>query len=290
MWQVLTRPSLTLSLVAVVGLALAAMQAVEVATNAAIESRHILDMADRRATSALDMLEAVHVQAMLNRKQTNDGDAAIATLNGTMEQFTQVSRGVGLWVVMGPKIVAYQVAQGEQELEGPRDAVDAAAVATGVPQRRAIGKHTLRVTRPIILGTDHGSHERCAACHTELMGIQRGEVIGAYSASVDMRTEFADWRASVLRQAMTALSSIAVAVLLIYAVLRGMALGPLRRLAQATRALADGDTAVAIRDSGRSDELGMMAQALEVFRASLIANRQLEAEKSHAIESLQVWR
>jgi hypothetical protein len=52
----------------------------------AMEGRAELHMQARdRATTAIDMLESVHVNSMLNRLQTEDHDPAVETLNGTME-------------------------------------------------------------------------------------------------------------------------------------------------------------------------------------------------------------
>ncbi|MBB1248655.1 hypothetical protein [Rhizobium sp. G21] len=64
--------------------------------NASIEEN-----AQKRGNAALDMLESVHVSAMLNRDKVADGDPAIGTLDGTMERFSSQSQGVDLWLVMG---------------------------------------------------------------------------------------------------------------------------------------------------------------------------------------------
>jgi methyl-accepting chemotaxis protein len=57
---------------------------------------------------------------------------------------------------------------------------------------------------------------------------------------------------------------------------------PISRITGAMRKLAEGDTESGIPFSGRSDEIGAMAGAVEVFRQSAIANKQLaqEAEAS----------
>lgn len=43
----------------------------------------------KRAEAALDMLASVHTQAMMHRTGIDGNDGAIATLNGTMEQFSE---------------------------------------------------------------------------------------------------------------------------------------------------------------------------------------------------------
>jgi methyl-accepting chemotaxis protein len=52
---------------------------------------------------------------------------------------------------------------------------------------------------------------------------------------------------------------------------------PLGRLADATARLADGDLDVTI-DKGGKDEIGKMAESMQVFREAAIANKQLQAD------------
>jgi len=55
---------------------------------------------------------------------------------------------------------------------------------------------------------------------------------------------------------------------------------PLLRLSKVTERLAGNDTAVEIPDSGRDDELGMMASALAHFRTSLIETGRLRSDQA----------
>jgi methyl-accepting chemotaxis protein len=52
---------------------------------------------------------------------------------------------------------------------------------------------------------------------------------------------------------------------------------PLGRLADATARLADGDLDVTI-DKGGKDEIGKMAESMQVFREAAMANKQLQAD------------
>jgi methyl-accepting chemotaxis protein len=72
---------------------------------------------------------------------------------------------------------------------------------------------------------------------------------------------------------------------------------PMTAMTASMRRLADGDTAVAIIGTGRGDEIGAMAQAVQVFKDNAIAvarlqdeqealKRQAEAEKRQALEAL----
>jgi methyl-accepting chemotaxis protein len=53
---------------------------------------------------------------------------------------------------------------------------------------------------------------------------------------------------------------------------------PIVRITKAMRGLASGDTASEISDKERRDEIGEMANAVEIFRQAAIANQQLEAD------------
>ncbi|WP_454016565.1 methyl-accepting chemotaxis protein [Azospirillum sp. Marseille-Q6669] len=55
---------------------------------------------------------------------------------------------------------------------------------------------------------------------------------------------------------------------------------PLTAMTGAMRQLADGDLAVAIPGTGRRDEIGAMAQAVEVFQEHAVARERLEAERA----------
>jgi methyl-accepting chemotaxis protein len=57
---------------------------------------------------------------------------------------------------------------------------------------------------------------------------------------------------------------------------------PLRGLTASMRQLAEGDIAVRITGLGRSDEIGDMARAVEVFRAAMVRDRDSAAEQEAA--------
>ncbi len=69
-----------------------------------------------------------------------------------------------------------------------------------------------------------------------------------------------------------------VAVIAILFMLQKTLVSPLLSMAGAMRKLAGGDTATAVPGMGRLDEVGQMAEAVEVFRQNAITARQLEQE------------
>ncbi len=251
-------------------------------------SRHDIDMlALERAETALDMLESVHVNSMLNRSQVEDGDGAIATLNGTMEQLSKQNRGLDVWVVMGPKVLDFQKKQGSDEQEGPLDDLDKRVIETGIASVAHADNGKLRVSRPSILGQGSAADPKCAACHTDIMRIQNGEIIGAYSVSVDMNTMMAGWTSRIVSQGIGGFLAISVVLAALAALLRVTALRPLLKLAKATDALARGETNIEINGIDRKDSLGTMAQSLAVFRTNLQDKQRLEIENAAAMEAVK---
>ena len=65
---------------------------------------------------------------------------------------------------------------------------------------------------------------------------------------------------------------------------------PVRKMTDAMRILAGGDTSVKIPNIGERNEIGDMASAVEVFKDSMIQNRALEAETRQAHEAAEVQR
>jgi methyl-accepting chemotaxis protein len=58
--------------------------------------------------------------------------------------------------------------------------------------------------------------------------------------------------------------------------------GPLRQMSETMKALAGGRLDVHVPGIGRSDEVGEMAEAVEVFKSNAVARRALEAEQKEA--------
>ena len=240
-------------------------------------NNQLMHSAHQRAESALNMLSSLHSQAMLNRRQVSDGDPAIATLNSAMAQFSKTSHDVDLWVTMSPKVVRYQLSNRASEMELPQDSIDEAAITTGRIQRQVEGS-VLRETRPVVLGEGVASDPRCGSCHTRLMGFKQGEVLGTYSVRVRLGSEFAAWRFNLSNQLLFALCLSVLAVWMLMVLLRQAVLQPLQRIAAATGQLADDELSIDIPYTGKPDEIGQIADALESFRAKLAEREALSAE------------
>ena len=251
-------------------------EAIKVGNDIASDRKRIETDGELRGNAALDMLEAVHIQAMLNRGQIEDGDPAVNTLNGTMAQFSKSNAGIGIWIVMGDKVMAFQKEQGNHTLPA-HDALDTETLTSKVPHNVVEGT-SLRLSRPVILGQGSAADERCAACHTGMMDIQPGEVMGVYSAAVDLGPDLAAWKARLTEHVLTGLGTLTVTLILIFGLLKLTTLRPLRKLADLTGRLAGGDLSVSTGLARRKDEIGALARSLDLFRDASVANKRLEAE------------
>ena len=107
------------------------------------------------------------------------------------------------------------------------------------------------------------------------------------AAAADARSQQADAAAAsaVSSATMTILSLLALAAALaaalIFVVVRTVT-NPIKAITGTMRKLADGDTSVAIPGAGRSDEIGDMAGAVQVFKDNALEKERLEAEQKEA--------
>ncbi|WP_052161347.1 methyl-accepting chemotaxis protein [Hoeflea sp. BAL378] len=274
MFSFVRRLPLTVQILAGVAIVLIAAETIKVSVDLSRNWQRIVHDGKLRGNAALDMLEAVHVQAMVNRGQLEEGDPAVETLNGTMELFSQSNTDIDIWVVMADKIAAYQRDMGQPELPA-HDRIDRAVLDSKQHQVVVEGEG-LRLSRPVVLGEGSAADERCAGCHTGLMEINEGEILGAYSAAINLAPEFAAFNAGIWNHVLAGAATILVTLGLIMAMLRLTTLLPLRRLETATSRLAGGETDVPTGLDARRDEIGALARALEVFRAAFVEKKRLE--------------
>jgi methyl-accepting chemotaxis protein len=86
--------------------------------------------------------------------------------------------------------------------------------------------------------------------------------------------------ARTARRDLMAGTLLVVAVAIVLALLLGSSLArPIRRLTKAVQRLSSGETSIAIPGAERRDELGTMAQAVEVFRAAMVDADRLRREQ-----------
>lgn len=265
-----------------VGLGLAASLLPVVAYQISEEYKEIRISAEREGDAALDMLESVHANAMAFRLQTEDNDPAIDTLNGTLEQFSKQSSNVRIWLVMSEKVMNYQLANNQNEVEGPLDKVDEAALSELKIQKHFTEEGKLRITRPVVMGKGSASSERCASCHTGLMDIQEGEAIGALSAEVDTRAAFATWQQSIQNTAIGYAIVLLVTLGMIFLLLRSFVLKPIANVALAADQIANNSSDAVFEGSDRPDAMGQLSRSLNVFQKRMKERIGLELQAEHS--------
>jgi len=96
--------------------------------------------------------------------------------------------------------------------------------------------------------------------------------------------------ATVTKERATGISLAAAVTAALFALLAGAVLvaalrGPIRRLVSAMRDVAAGNLDVDIADNARTDEIGEMARALDVFKLNAIDKIRIEDESAHARET-----
>jgi len=109
---------------------------------------------------------------------------------------------------------------------------------------------------------------------------QAGDEITAASDEISKRS--ADVKASVDIALKALLAAAALFAIGLYFLTRKTVTKPILALSNDMQRLAGGDTAIACTGIGRSDEIGTMASAVEIFRQAAIANRQLEQDAEGA--------
>ena len=274
--------SVARTILLVIGAALITMEVAALGYRLFADWGEITRRAEQHAEAALDMLEAVHQQAMLNSDANHPNDPAIRTLDGATKQFSRANHEIKLWLTMAPKLLAKQNSKlasnaHRAEIEPPRNHVDQRAIATGTTSSEVIDDW-LHVARPSILGIGSAAHPQCAACHS---GLTNGDVIGTYSAAVNLEPARAAWRSEAIFDAASAVGIVLISIGTIAALLSFTTLAPLRRLTAATRDLSEGNLAVKIDGATRSDELGTLARSLVVFRNNLLEKQQAEEKLAH---------
>jgi methyl-accepting chemotaxis protein len=109
---------------------------------------------------------------------------------------------------------------------------------------------------------------------------QAGDQINAVSEDITKRS--ADTQALVDTLLKVILGLTVLFSVSLYLLTRMTVTKPMLALSDDMEKLAGGDTNIACAGTGRSDEIGTMASAVEVFRQAAIANRQLEQEAEAA--------
>ena len=106
---------------------------------------------------------------------------------------------------------------------------------------------------------------------SDLVSLQLRVAQEEFAAANELKSTIVLWMGAL------AVVSLAIVAFSVWLVIGGVTT-PLKRMQEAMRRLASGDTVTGVPYSGRRDEIGDMAGAVEVFRQAAIANRRMEEE------------
>ncbi len=231
--------------------------------------------AEMNSLEAISILEILHSEAMKNRIDATDENVSVRILDNTMKRLEMSSERMSIWLVQGTKVLDFQQAKMGYS-EPPRDDVDWQSLKSGLPVRKMGDNHIYRYSQPVILGTGQAADAACYTCHNTLMGIDDGEVIGAYSIALDVSKNWNDLvHVGQSAFALAVFVSLMIATLCSFFI-RKLAGDPLASMTGLMRRLAEGDMDVDIPDLQRTDEVGQMANAMVIFRDHDVERRTAE--------------
>jgi methyl-accepting chemotaxis protein len=214
--------------------------------------------------SSLNSLVESSMKARLDDPQ----NVAIKVFNGWFESRNKDYAGK-LWSVWGPKVTAYMAQTSpDHPAKKALDAVDEEVLRTGQPIGRFVND-TYRYSMPIVLGSAaETKHEVCAACHDAAMGTKNGEVIAVFSSSLSTIEDFAILRNQLWLIAGGGLAGLFVMVVATWMVFGRIVARPVRNIASVLSDLTN-DRVVEVPYVNRSDEVGDIAKATEIFKDTI---------------------
>jgi methyl-accepting chemotaxis protein len=130
---------------------------------------------------------------------------------------------------------------------------------------------------------NHANYRAVAEAAGRLVDIN---VAAGNAAGADVRRQQADaTQVSVVMLVVGIVAAVSAMLFSFFGIAR-----PIERMTQAMGRISGGDTQTAVPSRGRHDELGAMAEAVEVFRTNLIHTRTLEQETVAARASAEEQR
>ena len=181
-----------------------------------------------------------------------------------------------LWTAWGPKTAAHMLKEDPKaSAKVPRDDIDREVLATAQPVGRMIG-NSYRYSIPIVYGVTRGTEQNtCVGCHAKMIGEAKGGVISVFSSSLDMTKEYAEARSNVYMMIGGAVGVSIVVMMFTHLLFTYVINTPLTRMTAAMGQMAEGNLATEVPFTGRGDEMGAMAKAMEIFRGNMARGRDI---------------
>ncbi|MEO0035390.1 MAG: hypothetical protein RLZZ501_1413 [Pseudomonadota bacterium] len=261
---------------AIVGFGVALLILGVVVTIARFESAETERQLQRLSANEMTSLHALIVNVMA--KRPDDGDNIGITVFNNWFDSRNVHYPGKVWSAWGPKVTTYMKdAEPNRPPKLPRDEVDREAFETKKPVGRFVDGY-YRYSFPIVLGVTEGADQPvCHTCHGG-MGIEDGEVIAVLSSSLSTAESDARLHQIVLWLAIGGVIATLLAVLGVRWSLNRIIANPIEDMTRRMNALADGDVAVEVPALDRSDEVGDIARAVQVFKDNAIAKQRMETD------------
>jgi methyl-accepting chemotaxis protein len=250
-----------------VGVGVLALAALAVAVIGYIQFASLEQKLRAFSENELSSLNSLVGSAMKERL-ADPQNVAIKVFDGWFESRNREYAGK-LWCVWGPKVIAFMAQSApERSPKAARDAVDEEVLRTGQPVGRFVGD-TYRYSMPIVLGsTAVIKQDSCIGCHAGAMAMKDREVVAVFSSSLSTTQDFAVLQKQLLFTAAGGLVGLLLMILGTWSIFGRVVARPIRNIATVLSHLTN-DRVVDVPYASRSDEVGEIAKATEVFKDSI---------------------
>jgi methyl-accepting chemotaxis protein len=222
------------------------------------------------------------VDSAMEHRLKDPENVAIKVFDGWFEIRNKEYPGK-LWSVWNPKLITYMANTApDQAAKVPLDSTDQETLRTGKPIGRLV-EGSYRYSLPIILGKTSGTRkEVCKACHVDAVANKEGDVIAVFSSSISTAKDFAALRKLLILMASGTIVAVLFVLLGIRLTFGRVITLRLTRMTHTMRRLAEGEKAIEVPVQDRADEIGEMAEAVQVFKDNMIEADRLRAEQNDA--------
>jgi methyl-accepting chemotaxis protein len=236
------------------------------------------------SVNEMTSLHALIVNVMAKRPEDSD-NIGIQVFNNWFGS-RNINYPGKVWSAWGPKVKAFMADTAPDHTPKlPIDAVDEEAFATKEPVGRLVGEY-YRYSFPIVLGETQGADQPvCFTCHGDGMGLQKGEVIAVLSSSLSTTESKAKLHGILTWLTIGGIIATLCSVLTVRLILRHIIARPIAEMTERMGRLAEGDVSIIVPALDRSDEMGDIARAVQVFKNNTVAKQAMEAEAHAAAEA-----
>ncbi len=272
------KTSLQTRFMAIVGASLAAVTIVAMATTWWLQTRSIESKLRDFSANEMQSLDALVTTVMMSRS-TDPNNVAMTVFNGWFASRNREYSGK-MWSVWSGKVAAYVASSDpRRHVKTPRDSIDDEAMRTRQPVGRLVGG-SYRYSMPVVLGLSPGANQPdCFGCHSNLMNLNKGDVIAVFSTDVPAEKELTARNRTLLLIALASLCLSATILFVVRLTFRKIVALPLTEMVGVMTDLAAGDRKVRVPHVERTDEIGETARAVLVFKESMIEAARLTEEQ-----------